>query len=58
MDGLTPAQIEENERIQKLPVIIDLAKGQAQIIDMIKEDKEQNKTQFDEGSVKFKELWD
>ena len=58
MDGLTPEQIAENDRIQKLPVIIDLAKGQAQIIDMIKEDKEQNKTQFDEGSVKFKELWD
>lgn len=57
MDGLTPEQIAENERIQKLPVIIDLAKGQAQIIDMIKEDKEQNKAQFDEGSEKFKELW-
>ncbi|MCK4500159.1 hypothetical protein KAU11_06650 [Candidatus Babeliales bacterium] len=58
MDGLTPEQIAENDRIQKLPVIIDLAKGQAQIIDMIKEDKEQNKAQFDEGSEKFKELWD
>lgn len=53
---MTPEQLALDNNIKQTPTIQSLEQGQEDIMTLIKEDREQNKEDFEKGIVRFKKL--